>query len=142
MGAEAIKKLLADIDCDALSAELQEQLKDASGQKKAKSASSASPAAGTYEPGRELTEAEKAIIAFETSRMLNEQEEETDAASLDMNALMADLSDTLEEAEEESAEIPEEEDWTEEAGAEEFEAEEAEAEEDWPEETPEEEAAE
>ncbi len=36
MGAEAVKKLLSDIDCDALAAELQEQLKDASGQKKAK----------------------------------------------------------------------------------------------------------
>ena len=36
MGAEAVKKLLADIDCDELAAELQEQLKDASGQKKAK----------------------------------------------------------------------------------------------------------
>ena len=36
MGAEAIKKLLADIDCDALAAELREALKDASGQKKAK----------------------------------------------------------------------------------------------------------
>ncbi|MCD8322548.1 MAG: DNA-directed RNA polymerase subunit beta' [Oscillospiraceae bacterium] len=36
MGAEAIKKLLADIDCDALAEELREQLKDATGQKKAK----------------------------------------------------------------------------------------------------------
>ena len=36
MGAEAIKKLLADIDCDALAAELHEALKDATGQKKAK----------------------------------------------------------------------------------------------------------
>ncbi len=36
MGAEAIKKLLSDIDCDALAAELREQLQDASGQKKAK----------------------------------------------------------------------------------------------------------
>ena len=36
MGAEAIKKLLADIDCDALALELREALKDASGQKKAK----------------------------------------------------------------------------------------------------------
>ena len=36
MGAEAIKKLLSDIDCDALAVELQEALKDASGQKKAK----------------------------------------------------------------------------------------------------------
>ncbi len=36
MGAEAVKKLLADIDCDQLAAELREQLADASGQKKAK----------------------------------------------------------------------------------------------------------
>ena len=36
MGAEAIKKLLQDIDLDALSAELHEELKDAGGQKKAK----------------------------------------------------------------------------------------------------------
>ena len=36
MGAEAVKKLLQDIDCDALAAELREDLKDASGQKKAK----------------------------------------------------------------------------------------------------------
>ena len=36
MGAEAIKKLLSDIDCDALSAQLREELRDASGQKKAK----------------------------------------------------------------------------------------------------------
>ena len=36
MGAEAIKKLLADIDCNAMAVDLQEQLKDASGQKKAK----------------------------------------------------------------------------------------------------------
>ncbi|MCD8116849.1 MAG: DNA-directed RNA polymerase subunit beta' [Oscillospiraceae bacterium] len=36
MGAEAIKKLLADIDCDALAVELREQLKEATGQKKAK----------------------------------------------------------------------------------------------------------
>ncbi len=36
MGAEAIKKLLADIDCDALATELREALKDATGQKKAK----------------------------------------------------------------------------------------------------------
>ncbi len=36
MGAEAVKKLLADIDCEKLAAELREQLADASGQKKAK----------------------------------------------------------------------------------------------------------
>ncbi|MGM9615451.1 MAG: DNA-directed RNA polymerase subunit beta' [Oscillospiraceae bacterium] len=36
MGAEAIKKLLADIDCDALAEELHEQLQNATGQKKAK----------------------------------------------------------------------------------------------------------
>ena len=36
MGAEAVKKLLADIDCEKLSQELREELKDASGQKKAK----------------------------------------------------------------------------------------------------------
>ncbi len=36
MGAEAIKKLLADIDCEALSVQLHEELKDATGQKKAK----------------------------------------------------------------------------------------------------------
>ncbi|NLW65162.1 MAG: DNA-directed RNA polymerase subunit beta', partial [Clostridiales bacterium] len=36
MGAEAIKKLLADIDCEKLSAELRTELQDASGQKKAK----------------------------------------------------------------------------------------------------------
>ncbi len=36
MGAEAVKKLLADIDCEALAAELRQQLADASGQKKAK----------------------------------------------------------------------------------------------------------
>ena len=36
MGAEAIKELLADIDCDKLSEELREELKTASGQKKAK----------------------------------------------------------------------------------------------------------
>ena len=36
MGAEAVKKLLADIDCEQLSKELREELKDASGQKKAK----------------------------------------------------------------------------------------------------------
>ncbi len=36
MGAEAIKKLLADIDCTELAAQLREQLKDASGQKKAR----------------------------------------------------------------------------------------------------------
>ncbi len=36
MGAEAIKKLLAQIDCDKLSKELREELKTASGQKKAK----------------------------------------------------------------------------------------------------------
>ena len=34
MGAEAIKKLLAGIDCDALSVELREELKEASSQKK------------------------------------------------------------------------------------------------------------
>ena len=36
MGAEAIQKLLKEIDCDALAAELHEQLADATGQKKAK----------------------------------------------------------------------------------------------------------
>lgn len=36
MGAEAIKKLLASIDCEKLSQELRSDLKDASGQKKAK----------------------------------------------------------------------------------------------------------
>ena len=36
MGAEAVKKLLADIDCEQLSRQLREELKDASGQKKAK----------------------------------------------------------------------------------------------------------
>ena len=36
MGAEAIKKLLADIDCEELSHQLREELKTASGQKKAK----------------------------------------------------------------------------------------------------------
>ena len=36
MGAEAVRKLLAEIDCDQLAAELREQLQDASGQKKAK----------------------------------------------------------------------------------------------------------
>ena len=36
MGAEAIKKLLADIDCEQLSAQLREELRTASGQKKAK----------------------------------------------------------------------------------------------------------
>ncbi len=36
MGAEAIKKLLADIDCEQLSAQLRAELKEASGQKKAK----------------------------------------------------------------------------------------------------------
>ncbi|MBR6352881.1 MAG: DNA-directed RNA polymerase subunit beta' [Oscillospiraceae bacterium] len=36
MGAEAIKKLLADIDCEKLSQQLREELRDASGQKKAK----------------------------------------------------------------------------------------------------------
>ena len=36
MGAEAVKKLLADIDCEKLSHELRDELKDASGQKKAK----------------------------------------------------------------------------------------------------------
>ena len=36
MGAEAIKKLLADIDCEALSQQLRAELKDAGGQKKAK----------------------------------------------------------------------------------------------------------
>ena len=36
MGAEAIKKLLQQIDCEQLSAELKEQLANASGQKKAK----------------------------------------------------------------------------------------------------------
>ncbi len=34
IGAEAIKRLLAEIDCDAMSAELKNELKDASGQKK------------------------------------------------------------------------------------------------------------
>jgi len=36
MGAEAIKKLLADINCDKLSEDLRAELKDATGQKKAK----------------------------------------------------------------------------------------------------------
>ena len=36
MGAEAVKELLAEIDCEKLSAELRAELKDASGQKKAK----------------------------------------------------------------------------------------------------------
>ncbi len=36
MGAEAVKELLADIDCEKLSEELRAELKDASGQKKAK----------------------------------------------------------------------------------------------------------
>ena len=36
MGAEAIKKLLEEIDCEQLSDELREELKSASGQKKAK----------------------------------------------------------------------------------------------------------
>ena len=36
MGAEAVKKLLADIDCEELSRQLREELKNASGQKKAK----------------------------------------------------------------------------------------------------------
>ncbi|MGI5970236.1 MAG: DNA-directed RNA polymerase subunit beta' [Oscillospiraceae bacterium] len=36
MGAEAIKKLLSDIDCDELSAQLKAELRDASGQKKAR----------------------------------------------------------------------------------------------------------
>ena len=36
MGAEAIKKLLSDIDCEQLSAQLREELRDATGQKKAK----------------------------------------------------------------------------------------------------------
>jgi len=36
MGAEAIKKLLADIDCEKLSLELRAELNEASGQKKAK----------------------------------------------------------------------------------------------------------
>ena len=36
MGAEAVKQLLADIDCDKLSAQLRADLKEASGQKKAK----------------------------------------------------------------------------------------------------------
>ena len=36
MGAEAVKELLSQIDCDELSAELRAELKDASGQKKAK----------------------------------------------------------------------------------------------------------
>ena len=36
MGAEAVKKLLADIDCEKLSKELRDELRDASGQKKAK----------------------------------------------------------------------------------------------------------
>lgn len=37
MGAEAVKKLLEDIDLEKLSAELREVLKDASGQKKSES---------------------------------------------------------------------------------------------------------
>lgn len=36
MGAEAIKKPLADINCEKLSEELRAELKDATGQKKAK----------------------------------------------------------------------------------------------------------
>ena len=36
MGAEAVKKLLADIDCETLSAQLRDELREASGQKKAK----------------------------------------------------------------------------------------------------------
>ncbi|MBR3554819.1 MAG: DNA-directed RNA polymerase subunit beta', partial [Oscillospiraceae bacterium] len=36
MGAEAVKELLSQIDCEKLSAELRAELKDASGQKKAK----------------------------------------------------------------------------------------------------------
>ena len=36
MGAEAVKKLLQDIDCEALSEQLRAELKDASGQKKAR----------------------------------------------------------------------------------------------------------
>ena len=36
MGAEAIKKLLQDVDCEALAQQLREELKNASGQKKAK----------------------------------------------------------------------------------------------------------
>ncbi len=36
MGAEAVKQLLADIDCDTLSQQLRAELKEASGQKKAK----------------------------------------------------------------------------------------------------------
>ena len=36
MGAEAVKELLSQIDCEELSAELRSELKDASGQKKAK----------------------------------------------------------------------------------------------------------
>ncbi len=36
MGAEAVKKLLADINCEELSAQLRAELKEASGQKKAK----------------------------------------------------------------------------------------------------------
>ena len=36
MGAEAVKKLLADVDLEALSAQLHAELKDASGQKKAR----------------------------------------------------------------------------------------------------------
>ncbi len=36
MGAEAVKKLLADINCEELSLQLRNELKDASGQKKAK----------------------------------------------------------------------------------------------------------
>ena len=36
MGAEAIKKLLEEIDCEQLSHDLREELKSASGQKKAK----------------------------------------------------------------------------------------------------------
>ena len=41
MGAEAIKKLLAEIDCEELSDELREELKTASGQKKREASSSA-----------------------------------------------------------------------------------------------------
>ena len=36
MGAEAVKKLLQDVDLEALSAQLHAELKDASGQKKAR----------------------------------------------------------------------------------------------------------
>jgi DNA-directed RNA polymerase subunit beta' len=36
MGAEAIKKLLADINCEQLSEQLRADLREASGQKKAK----------------------------------------------------------------------------------------------------------